>query len=126
MSNEIDKQRLLIEMVMRQTEYTYEESEEKLVEYNNNYVNVIRDYMGTGETEEKKVTSINQHVYKEIRGLMDTAAGRYRRKQEIKKNKEELIEQLREEYNRRQKENELEKIEAVTEDHETKLERTKL
>lgn len=122
MSNEIDKQRLLIEMVMRQTEYTYEEAEKKLTEYNNNYMNVIRDYMGVKKTEEKQVTSINQHVYKEIRGLMDTAADRYRKQQEMEKKKEELVQRLREEYNRRQKENKLEKIKENTEDQKTELE----
>ena len=44
--NNIDKQKLLIEMVMRQTEYTYEEAYNKLLEHNNNYLMVIRDYMG--------------------------------------------------------------------------------
>ena len=120
MSSNIDRQKLLIEMVMRQTQYTYEEAAEKLEKCDNNYVIVIRESMGINKEEDNSVTSINQHVYKEIRGLMDTAAGNYRRKQEIERKKEELIEKLREEYNRRQaaEKEELPSIEEVEEPKE--------
>ena len=60
-----------IEMVMRQTQYTYEEAAEKLEECNNDYMKVIRGFMGINKVEDKTVKSINQHVYKEIRGFMD-------------------------------------------------------
>ena len=102
MSSDIDRQKLLIEMVMRQTQYTYEEAAEQLEKCNNDYMTVIRESMGINKVEDKTVTSINQQVYKEIRGLMDVAAGDYRRKKEMEKKKAELIEKLREEYNRRQ------------------------
>lgn len=118
MSDGIDKQKLLIEMVVRQTQYTYEEASEKLEECNNNYLTVIRGSLGISKTKDTTVKSINQHVYKEIRGLMDTASGTYRRKQEMEKNKEELIEKLRAEYNRREaaKKEELLTIEEVIEE----------
>ena len=102
MSSDIDRQKLLIEMVMRQTQYTYEEAAEQLEKSNNNYITVIRESMGIDKTEDKTVKSINQQVYKEIRGLMDVAASDYRRKKEMEQKKTELIEKLREEYNRRQ------------------------
>ncbi len=102
MSSSVDRQKLLIEMVMRQTQYTYEEAAEKLEACNNDYMTVIRGSMGINKVEDKTVTSINQHVYKEIRGLMDVAASDYRRKKEMEQKRAEFIEKLREEYNRRQ------------------------
>ena len=41
MSSDIDRQKLLIEMVMRQTQYTYEEAAEQLEKSNNNYITVV-------------------------------------------------------------------------------------
>ena len=120
MSN-IDKQKLLVEMVMRQTQYTYEEASNELDKHNNNYISVIRGSMGINKQEDKTIRSINQHVYKEIRGLMDTASTSYRRKQEIEKKKEELIEKLREEYIRRQS-LEKNKLLSIEEKNENDLE----
>lgn len=101
MNSDIDRQKLLIEMVMRQTQYTYEEAAEQLEKFNNDYIKVIRESMGINKVEDKTVKSINQHVYKEIRGLMDDAASSYRRKKEMEEKKAELIEKLKEEYERR-------------------------
>ena len=72
MSDQIDKQKLLIEMVMRQTNYNYEQAEEELKKNNNNYIIVIREAMGIKKETNNTVTSINQGIYKEIRTLMDT------------------------------------------------------
>jgi hypothetical protein len=114
-----DRQRLLIEMVMRQTGYTYEKANEKLELCDNNYITVIRESMGIKKEEDNTVKSINQAVYKEMRGLMDTAAATYRRKQEMEKKKEEIIEKMKEEYNRRQviKKEELSSTEEVNEEN---------
>lgn len=101
MNSDIDKQKLLIEMVMRQTQYTYEEAAEQLEKHNNDYIKVIRESLGINKTEDKSVKSINQQVYREIRGLMDDAANTYRRKKEMEEKKAELIEKLKEEYERR-------------------------
>lgn len=101
MNSDIDRQKLLIEMVMRQTQYTYEEAAYQLEKHNNDYIKVIRESMGINKTEDKSVKSINQQVYREIRGLMDDAASTYRRKKEMEEKKAELIEKLKEEYERR-------------------------
>ncbi len=101
MNSDIDRQKLLIEMVMRQTQYTYEEAADQLEKHNNDYIKVIRESMGINKTEDKSVKSINQQVYREIRGLMDDAASTYRRKKEMEEKKAELIEKLKEEYERR-------------------------
>ena len=34
----------IIKLIMRQTDYTKEQCEEKLLEWNNNYLNVIKEY----------------------------------------------------------------------------------
>ena len=60
--------------VMRQTNYTEEEAVSKLQLYDNNVNTVIRLYLTNGVTIPVKHTpslSINQQIYKEIRGLMD-------------------------------------------------------
>ena len=90
------QQQLLIEMVMRQTSYTFDEAKDKLENNDNNYVKVIKEALGIYEQkEEKVVTSVNQHIYKEIRGLMDTASENYRINQEREKKRLEIIEILK-------------------------------
>ena len=64
-----------IEIIMRQTDYTYEEARNKLQLHNNNITEVIRLYLKpeTSDTspEIKPQLSMNQQIYKEIRSLMD-------------------------------------------------------
>ena len=88
------EKKLLIEMVMRQTTYTYEECEEKLNLKDNNYMEVIKEFYGIKEQPKKEIT-INQGIIKEIRCLMDNASNNFRIKQEMQKRKEELYEKQR-------------------------------
>ena len=53
MSSVEEKQRLLVEMVMRQTNYTFEEAEINLVKNNNDYMKVIREALGTKSSSNK-------------------------------------------------------------------------
>jgi len=71
-----------VDIIMRQTNYTYDVAEQKLKEYNNNVIEVIRDYMKPDNkpTTDKVVEtkkSKNQQIYKEIRSMMDDASARY-------------------------------------------------
>ena len=101
-NNKINReQKLLIEMVMRQTNLSFDEASERLKAHNNNYIIVIKEALGINNDNNKKITSVNQEIYTEIRGLMDNASERYRKHQEIEKQKEIIIEKLREEYNLR-------------------------
>ena len=79
-----------ISMIMRQTDYTRETAKQKLQEHNNNIMSVIREYMAPptsvltsgltpGHAPVPK-NSVNQQIYKEIRGLMDDAARNYANK----------------------------------------------
>jgi hypothetical protein len=99
MSSTENKQRLLVEMIMRQTNYSYEEAESNLIKHNNNYLTVIRESMGSvsnkTETPEKQV-SINQGIYKEIRGMMDTAAATHRKTKEMEEKKDKILAYLEE------------------------------
>ena len=64
-----------IEIIMRQTDYTYEEAKNKLQLHNNNITEVIRLYLKPETSdispEIKPQLSMNQQIYKEIRSLMD-------------------------------------------------------
>ena len=63
-----------IEIIMRQTDYTYEEAKNKLQLHNNNITEVIRLYLKpeiSDTPEIKPQLSMNQQIYKEIRSLMD-------------------------------------------------------
>jgi len=87
------QQKLLIEMVMRQTIYSYDDAKRHLDENDNNYIRVIKDSFGLIEQKKTEpITSINQHIYKEIRGFMDTASNRYILNQEQERKKQEVIE----------------------------------
>ena len=90
------KQKLLIEMVMRQTNYTFDEAKIKLKEYDNNYMRVIKEALGINVTKKSNVIeSTNQAIYKEIRNLMDDASNNYRKNQEMERKREELIEKIK-------------------------------
>lgn len=77
-----NKMNEMINIVLRQTDYTEELAKQKLIDFNNNPILVIRDYMkpkSSNDVNTKDETSLskNQQTYKEIRGMMDNAASRY-------------------------------------------------
>jgi len=76
----------LVGIVMRQTTLSEDDARSKLVYYNNDYVKVIEEFMGTGvnskKTNSKKSLTINQQIYKEIREVMDNASMNFYSKRE--------------------------------------------
>ena len=66
----------LIQMIIRQTNYTDEEARDKLIEHNNDSMTVIREYMGIKKESNTKKT-LNQQIYKEIRKQLDTTVREY-------------------------------------------------
>jgi len=66
----------MIEMVMRQTDYGYEEAKEKLENNNWDYSIVLRKYMGIPEKKEEMKT-VNQEIFKQIRAKMDNASANF-------------------------------------------------
>ena len=69
----------LIDIIMRQTNYDKDIAQKKLTEHNNDFMQVIREYMTPANKKPVCTTklSVNQQVYKEIRGMMDDAAKKY-------------------------------------------------
>ncbi len=67
----------MIEMVMRQTEYNYDEAKEKLESNEWKYEVVIRKYMGIEDKVEKKCKTVNQEIFKQIRNHMDAASNNF-------------------------------------------------
>ena len=59
-----------IEIILRQTTLTREEAIEKLHEFNNDHIKVIKSFMGIPEKSSEKIVSINQQIYKEIRNTL--------------------------------------------------------
>lgn len=73
------------DMILRQTDYTIEMAQQKLLEHNNDVVQVIREYMKPQAKQQSippKPLSTNQQIYKEIRGMMDDAAATYNAKKQ--------------------------------------------
>ena len=68
----------MIEMVVRQTAYSYEEAKEKLIEMNWDYKSVILDYMCPDKKENTtKTKTLNQEIFSQIRKQMDAASENY-------------------------------------------------
>jgi hypothetical protein len=80
-----------VSMVMRQTDYTEEEAQQKLLEYNDDAIKVIKHYLGITEKKAlpKPAASLNQEIYKQLRSKLDESIKTYNLQQE-EKLKEEL------------------------------------
>ena len=63
----LDKENELIQMIMRQTDYTEDVSREKLIENNYNSLLVIKKYMGLDNKPKEIIKSVNQEIYKQLR-----------------------------------------------------------
>ena len=86
--------RTLIDVILRQTDYTEEKTIEKLAEYNNDVIAIVREYMGVVKPPSRNdiiKTSTNQQIFSEIRNLMDDAARTYQAKKAYEKRKEQYI-----------------------------------
>lgn len=68
-----------IQLIMNQTNYNFEESKKKLEFHNNNYINVIKEYMNIPfyNPVPKKIKSINQEIYKQIRTELNNGIKKY-------------------------------------------------
>jgi hypothetical protein len=61
-----------VELILRQTNYSLEEAREKLHEYNDDHMQVIKSYFGITEKKELPVKSINQEIFRQLRKKLDT------------------------------------------------------
>lgn len=73
-----------VQCIMRQTDYTEEFATERLALHNGDHIAVIREYMGITEKKEPgQVGSLNQEIYKQIRGKLDTSMREYNERKEL-------------------------------------------
>ena len=74
-----------IDIIMRQTNYDEPTAREKLAKHKDDVTKVIREYLIGDKIIPppcKTRLSVNQQIYKEIRGMMDDAAKTYLEKKE--------------------------------------------
>jgi len=102
-----------IKLILSQTNYNKEEALLKLKEFDNNEINVIKNYLGIvieeksnnnlcnefGFSTKRQLKSINQEIYKQIRLSLDNSMTHYREKNPI--NIEKVVENFKEEENNR-------------------------
>ena len=76
---DISKEDELIQMVLRQTNYSETEARNKIKEFNNDAILVIKSYFGIAEKKApEKVKSVNQEIYKQFRLKLDSSMKEYR------------------------------------------------
>jgi hypothetical protein len=89
----MDKNQLLnnlerIQMIMRQTDYDEKKVSEKLIEFNDDPIKVIKDFMGIAEKKAPPIKSLNQEIYKQIRTKLDASIQKFNQEQDDKLTKE--------------------------------------
>jgi len=84
-----------VEIIMRQTNYDKVLATKKLIEWDGNFMNVIREYINPSfeKKKEKKKKSVQQNVISEIRNFMDNVSLGYEKRNEIKKKEEKKKEE---------------------------------
>jgi len=70
-----------IKIIIRQTNYSEKEANEKLVFHNIDHIKVIKEYLGVPDKKQEK-KSLNQEIYKEIRIKLDESTREYNKSQE--------------------------------------------
>lgn len=68
-----DDIRNMCDIVHRQTDYTVDQIMDKLIEYDYNHIDIIKDYMGIKVNKPYKIESIQQEMYKQMRLKLDAA-----------------------------------------------------
>lgn len=56
-----------IQMILRQTNYTESEAEEKLTNFKEDPLLVIKDFLGIKDKRVEPIVSVNQEIYKQLR-----------------------------------------------------------
>ncbi len=107
------RKKALVDLVIRQTDYDEDKAMIKLIEWNYNYLNVIKEYMNPNfqnVKKEEKTGTKNQMIYGEIRNFMDDvnkqALWRKRQKKKMEKKREAYIEYLRKKQEAQEKKDE--------------------
>ena len=83
-----------IDFVMKQTNYTREETINKLQLFNCEPMKVIREYMGIPDKPNNKVKSVNQEIFRQIRTTLEASEKAHREKNPI--NIEQVVQNFQE------------------------------
>ena len=67
----------LVQMIIRQTDYTIEVANEKLETAEYDHIKVIKDYLGIPEKKENKIKSVNQEIYRQLRVKLNVSTKEY-------------------------------------------------
>lgn len=78
----------IINIVIRQTNYTRDEATKKLYEYKGDYEKVIKEYLGIENTKDETIVTVNQSIFKEMRNFMDTTKNDYEKRKRYNKLKQ--------------------------------------
>jgi hypothetical protein len=101
--SENEKYEKHVKHIMSQTNYSEEIAIAKLQEFNGDFMQVLKDYMGIPiKKDTNKITSVNQEIYKQIRHSLDQTMKDYREKNPI--NIEQVITNLQESEEREERE----------------------
>ena len=93
--DEIDEIDEYLKHIMTQTNYSEEVARSKLHEFNNDFMMVLKEYMGIPiKKDTNKIKSVNQEIYKQIRYNLDQTMKDYREKNPV--NIEQVITNLQE------------------------------
>ena len=79
--NDLDEK---IGMVRRQTDYDRETAKLKLFEMNMDHIKVIKEYMGISKQPAESKKSVQQQIYTELRGQMNSSIRDFNKKQDDK------------------------------------------
>ena len=77
---ELDKKKRddKIQMILRQTDYTEKKADEKLLEFEEDPLLVIKDFLGIKDKKNiHPITSVNQEIYKQLRYKLDQSMRDY-------------------------------------------------
>jgi len=67
-----------ISLIIRQTDLNYDEAKQSLENNMGDYIKVLENYYGIKSNKNnKKMLTINQQIYNEIRNVMDDASYRF-------------------------------------------------
>lgn len=87
-----ERKKELVQVLMRQTEYSELEAEIKLKDYDYKILDVLNNYHGySNKNDNSGPKTTNQQIYGEIRNLMDTGARNFRIEQERAKKYQDMV-----------------------------------
>ena len=82
-----------INIILGQTDYSTEKAKEKLIQFNNDHIMVIKDFFGIAEKKALPIKSVNQEIYKQLRYKLDASMREYNQRKEAQAQTEEANEE---------------------------------